>query len=228
MNEYNERVLKTVLQDYREANDAVLLQEIEEAKNDPRFQVREGEAEVFAQKYVKKTGKKTQKMFLKVASVILAVVLVGSVVIPVTVEGRKSSLARLIFSFVNSEFLAFDSNEDDRLLLSYEGEFVPSFIPDGYSVESVNNNPDMKELVLKNDDKHMIVLKEQDIDVKSNNDFAKAENLQEISILGYNGTYYEQDGIQYVIVIADNLFLCIFSDDSEVDLIGFAKKIETR
>ena len=53
MNEYNERLLKNVLQDYREETDEQLLKEIEEAKNNPLFQNKDGEAAAFVEKYCK-------------------------------------------------------------------------------------------------------------------------------------------------------------------------------
>ena len=58
MNEYNERILKNVLQDIRQENDDELLKESEDAKNDPLFQIKDGEAEAFVQKYFEKSKKK--------------------------------------------------------------------------------------------------------------------------------------------------------------------------
>lgn len=64
MTEYNERLLKNVLQDYREENDAQLLKEQEDAKNNPLFQNKEGEAEAFVQQYVRKQKRnQTPKFF---------------------------------------------------------------------------------------------------------------------------------------------------------------------
>lgn len=53
MTEYNERLLKNVLQDIREEQDEELLKEIEDAKNNPLFRNKEGEAEAFALRYTK-------------------------------------------------------------------------------------------------------------------------------------------------------------------------------
>lgn len=226
MNEYNERLLKNVLQDYREENDAELLKEIEEAKNNPLFQNKEGEAEAFALKHTKKSKKKFGRIFMKVASILVVIALCASF-IPITVEGRKSTIAEIIANFVNSEFLAFDSNDDDNLLLAYEGEFVPTFIPDGYSVESINNEPNIKEIVFSNSN-NIIVYREQSIDFKQNVDYSDADNLQEIEILGYKGSSFFTDGISNVVVVTDNSIIFITCDDNTVDLVGFAEKIEKR
>ena len=228
MNEYNERVLKTVLQDYRAENDDELLKEIEDAKNDPLFQVSDEEAASFAKKYVKKNGKKNRKLFLKVASVILTVVLAGAVFVPVTVEGKKNTLAQHLIYYINSEFLAFGTDDDSRLLLSYEGEFVPSYIPDGYYVDFVNNSKDLKELVLKNSEGKKIMLSEQLFNGSNNFDHKTGVEIKEIDILGHKGIYYIEDNVQYVIVKTDKLILNIICNNEETNLLVFAEKIEKR
>ena len=228
MNEYNERVLKTVLQDYRSENDDELLKEIEDAKNDPLFQVSDEEAAAFAKKYVKKNQKKNRNLFLKVASVIFAIVFVGVALIPITVEGRKSTIAQLVFNFVNSEFLAFDSNEDDTLLLSYEGIFVPTYIPEGYYVESVNNTKDAKYLTLVNDTGKKIVITEQVTTVKNIADYAGGVEIENITFNGYEGIYYTKDGSQYVFVLIDDIVLSVICSDEEVNIKSFTEKIEKR
>ncbi|MBO5947469.1 DUF4367 domain-containing protein [bacterium] len=226
MNEYNERLLKNVLQDYREENDAVLFKEIEEAKNNPLFQNKEGEAESFVLEYTKKTKKKFGRIFLRVAS-ILIVIAIGFSFIPFTVEGRRSSFAEIIANFVNSEFVIFGNNENDNLLLSYEGEFVPTWIPDGYKVESVNNEPNLKEIVFSNS-KNMILFKELPISFKMNIDYSDAENMKEIEILGYTGNSFAKDGVNRIVITTENSCIYISCDDNTVDLIGFAELIEKR
>ena len=228
MNEYNERVLKTVLQDYRAENDEELLKEIEDAKNDPLFQVSDEEAAAFAKKYVKKNQKKNRNLFLKVASVIFAIVFVGVALSPITVEGRKSTIAQLVFNFVNSEFLAFDSNENDSLLLSYKGIFVPTYIPDGYHVESVNNAKDLKELTLINNNGKMIILSEQLLSVKGNTDYKNNIDAENINLFGYNGIYYTKNGTQHIVVITDDIVLSIVCNDEELNIKAFSEKIEKR
>ena len=225
MTEYNERLMKNVLQDVRETQDEELLKEIENAKNDPLFANKDGEAEAFVQKYTKKK-KKSGRIFLRVASIVL-VIAIGVAFIPFTVEGRRSSLAEMVANFVNSEFVIFGNNEKDDLLLSYEGEFIPSYIPDGYKVESVNNGKNMKEIVFSESNKR-IVFREQVIDIKTNIDYEDGENLQEIEVLGYKGKSFTKDGVNRVIIVTEKLNIYISCNDNTVDLIGFAKLIEKR
>ena len=229
MNEYNERILKTVLQDYRAENDDALLKELEDAKNDPLFQVSDEEAKAFAQNYIKKTQKKkNSKIFIKAASVILSIILAGVIFVPITVEGRKSTVAQFVFNFVNSDFLAFDSNEDDNLLLSYEGMFIPTYIPDGYYVKSISNEKNEKTLTLTNDSGKMLILSEQVPELKNDIDHEDGIEIEEITILGYNGIYYEKNNTQFIIVLADDIMLSVICNDKKIDIKSFSEKIEKR
>ncbi len=228
MNEYNERILKTVLQDIRAENDEELLREIEEAKNDPLYSVKEGEAEAFAEEYLKKTTKKPKKTLLKVASIILVLMLAGISAIPVAVEGEKYTIAEIIINFVNSEFLAFDSNKDDSLLLSYKGEYVPTYIPEGYSVESVKNEADRNEIIFANKNNCMLIYQEKIDAYNINTDYTNAENLKHIELLGFDSVSYREDGFNRIVIVTENSKIYISCNDEEVDLIGFAKKIEKR
>ena len=226
MTEYNERLLKNVLQDVREEQDAELMKEIEEAKNNPMFANKENEAAEFAAKHTKKPKKKKGKTIFKAAIIVVVSAVLLSFV-PFNAQGQRFSVAEIIINFVNSEFLAFDSNENDSLLLSYEGEYIPTYIPDGYSVKSVNNDPEIKEIVFSKENK-VIIFKEQDIDYKTNVDYSDASDLQNIDILGYNGIFFTENEVNRVVITTENSNIYISCNDDTVDLIGFAEKIEKR
>lgn len=224
MNEYNERTLKNVLEDYMEEQDKELLKEIEEAANNPLYQNREGEAEAFAEKYSNAGKKKSKKIFFRVASILLVLV-IGLSFIPINVEGQKSSIAELIINYINSEFIAVDSED---LLLTYEGQYVPGWIPDGYKVDSVTNAKEKKEIVFVNSNEKIIRFIEQFSELKTSIDSKNSDNVKNIVVNGYNGFSFEKDRVSYVILLTDDSILHIMSDDSEIDLIGFAELIEKR
>lgn len=72
------------------------------------------------------------------------------------------------------------------------------------------------------------MFKELDIDLKMNIDYSDAENLKEIEILGNNGILYTKDGINRVVITTEESIIYISCEDSTIDLIGFAEKIEKR
>lgn len=223
MNEYNERLLKNVLEDLREEQDDELRREMEEAKNDPEFQLKEGEAEAFAKKYVPKKKKNTKSIIFKAAAVFIVLAVGFSTFVPLSVQGQKQTVAELIANFVNSEFVAIGN---ENLLLTYEGEYVPTFIPNGYEVKEVSNLKDSKSIIFINSQGNTIVYSEKNIDINIDNE--ENATVEEIEILGYKGIYTEKDGKQQIAIKAVNSLIHIFSNDTELDLINFAKYIEKR
>lgn len=224
MNEYNERTLKNVLQDIREENDIELLKEIEAAASNPLYQNKEGEAEEFAKKNCKSKKTSSIKIFSRVAAVLI-ILAISSAVIPVTVEGSRSTVAQLIINFVNSEFFAVDNGDP---FASFEGKYVPTWIPDGYEVESVSNSKDRNEIVLKNSDGGIITYKELPSEFKMNINSTNTENISNIKINDHNAIHIEEDGMRKIMITASDAFLYIVSNDTEIDLIGFSKLIEKR
>jgi len=227
MNEYNERLLKNVLQDYREENDARLSEEIEEAKNDPLFQNKAGEAEEFSKKYLKKSKRKKEKLFLKVASILL-VILIGVSFIPVTVKGGRSTVSRVVVNLMNSEFLDFGGNEYERQLLTYEGKYIPSFIPSGYELDAIKNSKSGDSLVYIDNENHALIFEEFSINARASFDYSENAVIQQIEVLGHDGIMYVEDGVQYVIIAMDDVNISIVCSDTDVDILSFAEKIQKR
>lgn len=223
MNEYNERILKNILQDSREETDEELLKEIEEAANNPLYQNKPNEAKEFAKKYGKSKIKK-YKILSSVAAV-LFFISIGVSVIPVNVEGRKNTLAELIVNYVNSEFFAVGTQDP---LLTFEGKYVPTWIPDGYDVDSITNTQRENEIIFKNSEGKMIIYTEQSAGSHVNIDSAESENIKNIDINGFDAFYTNEDDIQSIIISVPDLILYITCNDDNTDLIGFAKLIEKR
>ena len=76
--------------------------------------------------------------------------------------------------------------------------------------------------------KQNILFKEQLYNVKTNLNYENGTNKKDITVLDYNGIYYEKDNVQYVSVITDSIILTVTCDDNNIDIIGFVNKIEKR
>lgn len=224
MNEYNERILKNVLLDMREENDTELLKEIEAAANDPLYQNGEGEAENFAKNYAKGTKKKFSKVLFRVASLLL-VLAVAAATIPITVEGRKNTICELIINYVSSEYFSVGIEDP---FISFEGKYVPSWIPVEYEVASIKNSDESKEILLKNSDGNIITYWEVPHEMKINVDSTEFGNIENIEINGFNAIYIENETIRTIIINTEESILYITSDDENIDLKGFAELIEKR
>ncbi|MBQ8227686.1 MAG: DUF4367 domain-containing protein [Clostridia bacterium] len=224
MNDYNEKVIKNVLDMKRAEEDAEFLKEIQEAKNNPAFKKKKNETKLFIKEVSKS---KNHRPMLRAASIVLVVV-ASLAIVTVSVEGFGEKITSFFSNFVSSDYAAVDVDEEDNLFSEYKGMYVPTFIPEGYKVESVVNGEDIFELILKNNKKCMVIIREQSLDLKSNIDTEDADAVKEIEINGMNGLYVKKGQTERVVLVSDATMLYITDNDSNVDLIGFAELIEKR
>ena len=228
MNEYNKRTLQNVLDDVREENDTQWLKEIEEAQNNPLFAVTEDEAAAFADKYAKPEKKKNPyKMIMKIAAVIV-VLAISSTLIPFNVEGKKSNLIELVINYIDSESIGIGADTED-MLLKHTGEFVPGWIPDGYTVDSVSERSLEKIIIFASKNDGYIFYNETDLNSNlsiTNND--NNSNMVKMKILGYDAMYLNNDTTNDIIIITEHTYILINSTDKNVDLIKFAENLKKR
>lgn len=224
MNEYNEKVIKDALTLLRAKEDKKLLQEMEEAKNIPELQVKRGEAEQFVKQHSRSAN---HHPWLRAASIIL-VVAISAAVVTISVDGFREKFTSFFANFVSSDYAAVDVDEEDKLFSEYQGQYIPSVLPEGYEVESVVNATDRCELVLKSKSGGMIVIKEQSSELKSNIDNEDADVVKEVCINDMSGLYVKKQNIEVLLLQSSDTMLQVTNDDSEVDLIGFAELIEKR
>ena len=228
MNEHNERMLKTVLCDIRNENDALLKQEIEDAKNDPRFAVTDEEAIAFAKKYAKKKQKFNAGTFAKVAAVIVVLAVVVSFVVPVSVQGQKCSAAEIVLNYICSEFMIFGTDKAGDSVSDYHGEFVPAYIPEGYYVHSVSNSKSNNNIYLVNSVGNTISISESSLDARafySNEDGAK---IEDVTISGYNGKLITYQDYRSLILFTENCVLDVLVTDNKIDIVDFVSKFEKK
>ena len=224
MNEYNEKVIKEALTLLREKENEEIRKEMEEANKIPEFRVKEGEAERFVKQFEKK---RSRKAWLRAASIVVVMV-VSLAVVTLSVDGFREKFTSFFTNFTSEEYAGVKVGEEDDLFMSYKGQFVPSVIPEGYKVESVVNDGNMFEIMLKNKQDCMIVLREQNSGLKSNIDTEDADLIRNIEINGMKGLYFQKDATENIFLNSGETMLHIYDDDSEVDLLGFAELMEKR
>ena len=133
MNEYNEKVIKEALTLLREKENEEIRKEMEEANKIPEFRVKEGEAERFVKQFEKK---RSRKAWLRAASIVVVVV-VSLAVVTLSVDGFREKFTSFFTNFTSEEYATVDVGESDEMFSEYQGQFVPTAIPEGYKVESV-------------------------------------------------------------------------------------------
>lgn len=224
MNEYNEKVIKEALTLLREKENEEIRKEMEEANKIPEFRVKEGEAERFVKQFEKK---RSRKAWLRAASIVVVVV-VSLTVVTLSVDGFREKFTSFFTNFTSEEYATVDVGESDEMFSEYQGQFVPTAIPKGYKVEDIVNGTDRLEILLKNKNGSMIVLKEQSADLKSNIDTENANSVEEIEINGMSGLYFTKGNSENIFLNSNETMLHIYDDDPAFDLLGFAELIEKR
>lgn len=228
MNEYNEQVLKEAMKKIIEEENKEILKEMEIAKTIPEIQVKEGEAEAFVEKYMPRKSNK-KKTLMRVASIAVAVLVCFSAV-TLSVDGLRNRFTEFLSNFSNSDHASVDigNSKNDELLLSYKGQYVPTYIPEGYTVQSVSNESNHGTIFLKNNDGFIIIFKEQSSTMKTDIDTKNAEIVKNIEINGMKGVYVLKDGEQSIAVSTEQTIIYVYSDDVEINLSAFTEKIEKR
>lgn len=228
MTDYNEQVLKEAMKKIIEEESEEILKEMEIAKTIPEFQVKEGEAEAFVEKYMSKKSNK-KKTLMRVASVAVAVLVCFSAV-TLSVDGFRNRFTEFLSNFSNSDHASVDigNSKNDELLLNYKGQYVPTYIPEGYVISDVSNDKEMCSLTLESKDGKVIILSEQSADIKTRMDTEGADNIENIEINNMKGLLVVKNGVINIVLANDSIVLDFVCSDPEIDLVGFAKLVERR
>ncbi len=235
MTEYNKRVLKNVLEDMCEENDKVFLKEIEEIKNEPRF-ANTKDTDKKIQKAlndrVKGINKKhRRKMLIRVASVILVLLACASVA-TLSVKGFREKIWEFLTNIGNPSYSLFVSSGDDdaNKLSAYEGQYIPTWIPDGYEVSQVNNSSYAKAITFKNSDGKTISYAEypKSNDVKFNLDKESCDSYEVSTVNGRKIIVATKNGVVTLVVKETDTIIQVVFNDADIDVVGFASYIEKK
>ena len=233
MNDYNKRFLKNALEDLRDENDKIFLKEIEDAANNPKLTNSEIDRSRIKKKVKKATAKRSpaRKILVRVASVFL-VILIGFTVTTLSVKSLREKLWQFFSNSGNDSYSAIVSSDskDTNQFATYEGKYIPSRIPDGYSVSSIENAEAFKIITLKNSSEHTISYSEfpKEIESQMQIDKENFDTYEKKTINGQEVTLASKDGNFHLLVIEADAVIYITFDDNEIDFFGFASHIEKK
>lgn len=235
MKEYNKNVLKIVLDDDREENDLLFLQEIEEAANDARLSnTKESDEKirsVLNSMHKADKKKKSKRILLRVASVFLAL-LVGFSAITLSVKGFREKLWEFLSNINNPSYssLLTSNNKNNQMLAEYEGMYIPKYIPEGYEVVDISNEPNYKTIDFKKSSGKTISFIEyaKNSEQKINLNKEEYESYETQYINGLETIVAtKSDSVDLVINASDAIIFVMLNDD-EIDILTFAGMIEKK
>ncbi len=235
MTEYNKRVLKNVLEDMCEENDKVFLKEIEESKGDPHF-ANTKDSDKKIQKALSDSTKginrkRRKKVMIRVASVILVLLACVSVA-TLSVKGFREKIWEFLTNIGNPSYSLFVSSGDDdtNKLSAYEGQYIPTWIPDGYEVSSVGNNAYHKSIDFKNSNGKTISYSEHP---KSNDaqfyiDKESSDSYEVSTVNDRETIIASKNGVITLIVKETDAIIQVVFNDSNINVASFAELIEKK
>lgn len=233
MTEYNKRILKIVTDDIIDENDELFLKEIEAASADPRFantkesdeKMKKALDEAFAVK------KPRSKALLRAASVFLAL-LVGLSVMTLTVKGFREKLWEVLSNIGNPSYsfmLASESKIENKLS-KYEGQYIPTWIPEGYEVVEVNNKTYHTTIKMRNKSGDTISFTEhtKNNEKKFNLNKEDYDSYETHSINGKDVEIAAKNGVIYLTVNEPDILVSVTFNDKNIDVLAFAEMIEKK
>ncbi len=235
MTEYNKRVIKNVLEDMSEENDKVFLKEIEESKNEPRF-ANTKDTDKKIQKALSDSAKgikkkHRRKAITRVASVILVLLACVSVA-TLSVKGFREKIWEFLTNIGNPSYSLFVSSGDDdaNKLSAYEGQYIPTWIPDGYEISKINNINYLKTIKFENSDGKTISYTEypKSNDVKFKLDKESCDTYEVSNVNGREIIIASKNGVITLVVKEKDAIVQAVFNDPDINVASFAELIEKK
>lgn len=228
MTEYNKRTLKNVLEDYCEEHENELLKEIEEAKNDPRYMVKEGEAEAFVKAHSKKRKSSRAKKFIATAASLFLVFTVLTTAISFKVQGDKHPFYDFIIE-VHRNFIVMHNPQITDELDGYEGSYIPKWRPLGYSVHNIEKNRYTYTITFHDKyDYYNVSYIETPKSKSFEYGLSPNESYKEIKINDYQGLYFENKVKRQINFFIGDTMISVATDDPDLDLVYFAEQVQKK
>lgn len=235
MKKQNELILKLVTNEAIEENDELFLQEIECANNDPAFannDIYRKKIEKVVDDSIKKSKRKSRKKTaMRVASVFLAF-LVGLSAVTLTVKGFREKLWEFLSNIGNPSYSLFVTSKDknENKFAGYEGQYIPTWVPDGYEVKEITNSAFCNLIKFGNDIGGTISFFEhpKEYETKLNLDKEDFDNYEVKTVAEKEIIIATKDRDSTLVVKETDAVIVVVFNDADVDMLGFVSYIEKK
>ncbi|MBQ7044299.1 MAG: hypothetical protein IJN78_06795 [Clostridia bacterium] len=234
MNKHDELVLKLIAEEMLEEDDEIFMKEVEEAKNDPAFAntdiSRKKMEKVIADelKKLKKNKKRKNKTFMRVASILL-VLLIGFSATTLTVKGFREKVWAFIMNIGNTSHSSVISSDDDysSALDSYEGKYIPTWIPEGYEVSDIKNTINIHSITFKNSSGNIITYFEhqKNYETKVNLDKEIYDSYETKTIANKETIIALKDNTTTLAIKETDALIIVTLNDPTININGFIELI---
>ena len=229
--EYEHALFKVLLHDAAEQEGRVLLEELEAADHSPTYAPSEFELKRFGKELDKRQRRQRQARWQKVAfsavrttAISLLAVTAVFVTAMTTVSAFRMRVMNLWMN-VRPEYTSFQLRgvnvsqfHYSTLALNLSNDYVPTYVPEGYQIDSFTINNGLKRIVFESPrDKTFVVYTEMDAASNLVVDTENAARFEEISINGHSGT----------LVVKNNMVTIIWGIDERMFMLKAQTTVET-
>ncbi len=236
--EYEDSLFRLVMYETAEKEGKALLEERERLKNDPAFVPSEEAVQRFSsqldnilkKKKAYALKQKTFKMLNRSAVAMLIVI----ILLFTTVASVQAIRVKVLnfFMDIQPKYTSYQVNESDNgsinggLDVNWTNAYVPTYIPEGYKVDSSLNSETNKKIVFKNQQDMFIIYSELTEGSIIQLDTENASVFKKISINGKKGTLTEKNSaVTIVWEIEGHIFMVNAWTDQET-AVKFAEGVK--
>jgi len=233
--DYDDSIWRLIMLKYAEVEGERLLKEAEEARNNPEYapseEAKKRIAKLIERKFrrdrIRAMAKIGSKFMLRFA-IVIGVISLGFILTFTTVSAFRVQVLNFLLGF-EEKYIAIKlddgENTNAEINLNWHDAYIPSYIPEGYRINEIANDDDIKTIDYINNDKHHIrfmVFKSLAI---SNVDNENSEVFKYIEINGTEGIFVIKNGITTISWQHDDKIFVITAQLSEKEIVKIAENI---
>lgn len=226
--EYEDSLFRLVMHETAEIEGKALLDEREILKNDPAFVPSEEAVQRFSSQLdnilKRKKANALRQKTIKILNRSAVAMLIVIILLFTTVASVQAIRVKVLnfFMDIQPKYTSYQVNENGNgsgngePVVNWTKAYVPTYIPEGYKVNSSSNSETFKKIVFGNHQGMIIIYTELNEGSIAQSDTENASTFKEISINGHNGTLAEKNStVTIVWEMEDHIFTINAPTDQE-------------
>lgn len=242
LEEYDEILLKLALDNFSAIKGREFQLENEKIKECEEFSISQSDSKKISKLLNKHLMMQNISIFLKStsailkkASVLVVLFIIISGITILSVDAARAKLLNLVLN-MEEEYTSIELTNNrsgnvlgNSLYINWENAYAPTYIPDGYTVQSISNAHNIKFIeyknVEKNSDNQPIVFIQMPTQTKGVVDTEDAK-VTYIQINSYEGVLIEKDNLVSIIWHNDEYLFDLSGYESKSEMIKIAESVK--
>lgn len=233
--DYEDSLFKLVMHDVAEKEGKSFLEEKEKLKNDPEFTPSEEAVQRFSARLdvilnKKKAYAKKQRVLKALRRSAVATLII--IVLLFTAVASVQALRIRVLNFfmeIKPEYTSFQIKDSDNSggspVVKWSKAYVPTYIPDRYTVKSSSNDPGYKRIIFENQEGLSIIYRDISEETTFNLDTENAA-VKEISVNGHKGMLAVKNSTVSIVWQADGHMFTVQAPTDEDTAVKIAEGVK--